>query len=128
MDISRRGLPMAESKRAISVPRHERRDIGERFIFLAVGTMLALLIICALGTLWLYPQSRLDRTLRLPLPVFPKPTLQTNPAADMSAFYAREMQSLETGGRIDGKAGVGQMPIEEAMRQTARDGIPGWPK
>lgn len=123
-----RDLPMAESKRAISTPRHERRDVGERFIYLAVGAMLALLIICALGTLWLYPQSRLDRTLTLPLPLFPKPALQTNPAADMSLFYAREMQTLETGGRIDGKSGVERMPIEEAMRQTARDGIPGWPK
>jgi hypothetical protein len=117
-------LPMAESKRAISIPRHESRDVGERFIYFAVGVMLALLIICALGTLWLYPQSRLDHTLTLPLPVFPKPALQTNPAADMSLYYAREMQTLETGGRIDGKA---RMPIEEAMRQTVRDGIPGWP-
>jgi hypothetical protein len=119
---------MAESKRDISLPRHEQRDVGERFIFGAVAGMLALLILCGLGTLWLYPQSRLDRTLKLPLAPFPAPALQIDPAADMNAFNAREMQILNSRGWIDEKAGIAHVPIEEAMRETVRDGIPGWPQ
>ena len=117
---------MAETRRSVPLPRREKHDVGERFIYGAVAAMLGLLIVCALGTLWLYPQSRLDRTLSLPLPNFPEPMLQIDPAADMNAFYAREMRTLE-GRTGSGRPLPGRVPIGEAMRRTVRDGIPGWP-
>lgn len=119
---------MAEAKRSIAIPRHERRDVSERFIFAAVAAMLGLLVVCALGTFWLYPQSRLNRTLKLPFGPFPEPALQVDPAADMNAFYARELHILNSRGWVDEKAGIARMPIEEAMRKVASEGIPGWPR
>ena len=118
---------MAEPERTISGARHERRDVGERFIYGAVATMFGLLLVCAAATLWLYPQSRLDRTLKLPLPRFPAPALQVDPSADMQDFYRGEMLRLRSRGWVDQQAAIAHIPIEEAMRQTARDGIPGWP-
>jgi hypothetical protein len=119
---------MAEPERILSAARHERRDVGERFIYGAVATMLGLLLVCAAMTLWLYPQSRLDRTLKLPLPELPAPALQVDPSADMHYFYTHEMLRLHGRGPVDPKTGIAHIPIEEAMQKTARDGIPGWPQ
>lgn len=118
---------MAEPERMIAGARHERRDVGERFIYGAVAAMLGLLLVCAAATLWFYPQSRLDRTLKLPLPKFPAPALQVDPSADMQRFHREELLRLYSRGWVDQQAGIAHIPIEEAMRQTARDGIPGWP-
>jgi hypothetical protein len=118
---------LLKPERTISAARHERRDVSERFIYGAVATMLGLLLVCTAATLWLYPQSRLDRILKLPLPRFPAPALQVDPSADMQRFHREELLRLHSRGWVDQQAGVAHIPIEEAMRQTARDGIPGWP-
>jgi hypothetical protein len=111
---------MSELEERLPPARRESRDIGERFIYIAVGSMVALLVLCALATYWLYPQSRLDRTLQLPLPQYPEPQLQVSPSSDMKNF------SLDQARRINERS-ASHIPIEEAMRETARDGIPGWP-
>jgi hypothetical protein len=118
---------VAETERSISGARRERRDVSERFIYGAVAAMSGLLLVCAAATLWLYPQSRLDRTLKLPLPRFPAPALQVDPSADMQHFYRQEMLRLRSRGWVDQRAAIAHIPIEEAMQQTARAGIPGWP-
>ena len=113
--------------RELPAARHEHRDIDEKFVWYAVATMVALLIACILVALWVYPMSHLDRMLRWPLANYPEPELQPNPRADMSAFYAGEMRALDSRG-WDGAHRVAHIPIDEAMRQVAAEGIVGWPE
>jgi hypothetical protein len=53
--------------------------------------------------------------------------LQLDPRAELQRFHREEMLRLNSRGGVEQQAGVAHIPIEEAMRQTARDGIPGWP-
>jgi hypothetical protein len=77
--------------------------------------------------LWLYPESRLERPLQTPLPLYPEPRLQSDPAEDWQRFHAGEMQILNGSGWVDKGGAVVHIPIAQAMREIARDGIAGWP-
>jgi hypothetical protein len=81
----------------------------------------------ALIVLWLFPRATIDRTLELPLPQFPSPSLQTDPRTDMKRFYDDEMRWLNSAGWIDKANNIAHIPISDAMRDIAREGIPGWP-
>lgn len=116
-----------EAEKVIPNARHEPSDIGEGFIWGAVAVSLGLLAASAVLVLWLYPRSALDRTLSLPLPVFPAPRLQASPRTDMQSFYAQELQRLQGTGWVDKAHGVVHIPIADAMRQVAQEGISGWP-
>ena len=118
---------MAESERIIPNARHEPTDIGEGFIWGAVAACLGVRVGLALLVLWLYPQSALDRTLRLPLPVYPAPRLQPSPPADMQQFYSEEIRLLNSSGWVDQAQGIAHIPISDAMREVANEGIPQWP-
>jgi hypothetical protein len=74
----------------------------------------------------MYPKTRLDRMLELPSTPYPAPRLQMNPEADMAAFRAGEMRVLEGRG-WDAAHRAAHIPIEEAMRKVAKEGIAGWP-
>jgi hypothetical protein len=115
------------SEKVIPNARHEATDIGEGFIWGVVALMLGMLIGCALLVLRLYPQSRLDRTLQLPLPVYPAPRLQPSPQADMQKFYREELKRLNSTGWVDKAHGVVHIPITDAMRKVAQEGVSGWP-
>jgi hypothetical protein len=118
---------MPERPVVIPAARHEPTDIGERFIWGALGVVLGVLVLCGLLVLWLYPQSRFDRTLGVPLPVYPAPRLQPSPPEDLKKFRATELRTLESTGWVDKPNGVVHIPISEAMRRVAHEGIPGWP-
>jgi hypothetical protein len=107
--------------------RHEPSDIGEGFVWGAVASMLGLLIASALLVVWLYPQSRLDRTLNLPLAVYPAPRLQANPRRDMQSFHDAQLRYLSSYGWVDQGRGIVHIPIADAMAKVAADGIPQWP-
>jgi len=104
---------MAEPHKQIEVSAFEPKDIGEGFIWGAVGISLAVLLGCALIVVWLYPYAASDRILSLPLPEYPEPRLQADPAADLRRFRARELEQLNG--------------IDAAMQQVAAEGITGWP-
>jgi hypothetical protein len=118
---------MLEAEKIIPNARHEPTDIGEGFIWGAVASCLGVLVGLALLVLWLYPQSSVDRTLSLPLPVYPAPRLQPSPPADMQQFYSEEMHFLNSSGWVDQAQGVAHIPISDAMREVAQEGIPQWP-
>jgi hypothetical protein len=118
---------MADAEKLIPTARHEHSDIREKSIWVAAASMLGLLVACALLTWWLYPQSLSDATPTPPLPVYPAPRLQSDPPADMRAFHAREMQQLDSTGWVDEAHGLLHIPIADAMRIAAHEGIPGWP-
>ena len=118
---------MPEAERSIPDARHEPTDIGPGLMWGAVALCLSTLLACALLVLWLYPESRLDRTLQMPLPLYPEPRLQPDPQEDMKAFHAHEMQILNGTGWVDKNHGVAHIPISQAMQEVARQGIAGWP-
>ena len=76
---------------------------------------------------WLFPGEVGDRRFAQPFPDFPGPHLQPSPRADMAAFYAEEMARLNAAGWQDKQAGTLHIPIGQAMRLVAKEGIPGWP-
>jgi hypothetical protein len=118
---------MSEAPIDIPAARHERTDIGEELIYIALGALIGMLALCCLLVFWLYPQSRFDRTLDLPLPIYPAPRLQPSPATDMQALRAAELRRLENSGWVDRTHGVVHIPIAEAMRIVAEEGIADWP-
>lgn len=118
---------MTDADKLIPTARFEPKDIGDRFIWSAAALSLGVLMALALLVYWMYPSSTLDRTLTLPLPVYPAPRLQPNPAAELQAFHAKEMQRLNSTGWIDKPHGVAHISIRDAMREVAQDGIQDWP-
>jgi hypothetical protein len=118
---------MPDAERVIPDAQHEPTDIGPGFIWGAVALCLVTLLACGLLVFWLYPESRFDRTLQMPLPLYPEPRLQPNPQQDMQSFYGHEMQILNGTGWVDKDRGVAHIPITQAMHEVAREGIAGWP-
>ena len=118
---------MAEPEKVIPPVTHEPGDITGRFILGAVGLVLSTLLVITVGVLIAFPLTHLDRTLATRLPSYPQPRLQPSPREDMQRFYAGEMQELNGTGWIDKSAGIAHIPIADAMRKIAHDGIPGWP-
>jgi hypothetical protein len=45
----------------------------------------------------------------------------------MAKFYAQEMSRLNSTGWVDKQRGIAHIPIADAMRLTAQQGIPDWP-
>jgi hypothetical protein len=66
-----------------------------------------------------------DRHLSITLP---EPRLQTDPAADLAAYVRKERHLLDSYGWVDREHGIARVPIEIAMQQLARRGIPGFPR
>jgi hypothetical protein len=112
---------------APSTPRHEPRDVTLGPVIsvgLGVGVMVVGLAVLADV---LFPQRTWDTLLRAPLPPMTAPALQSDPPADMAAFRAADLARLNSFGWVDRAGGVAHVPIDQAMRQVARDGIPDWP-
>lgn len=118
---------MPEDKRTLPAAAFERVEIGEGFIWAAVAVCGTVLVACASLVLWLYPRTLLDRQLTRPLPIYPEPRLQADPAADMREFLKRETAWLDGAGWIDEAHGIAHVPIEQAMRELAAQGLPDWP-
>lgn len=118
---------MHEAQRRIPNAAHESTDVGENFIWLAAAGMGALLVACALVVWWMYPSTRTDQRLPLPLPRYPEPRLQSRPTADMERFHAAEIARLNGSGWDDETRGLVHIPIADAMDRLAARGIPGWP-
>jgi len=68
-----------------------------------------------------------DNRFAGPFPAYPNPKLQPNPAVDWQVFYAQEMARLNSAGWLDRAAGTVHIPIDQAMRAVAAEGIKGWP-
>jgi hypothetical protein len=114
-------------EKVLSPAQHEPTDVDARFSLIGVPLFLVTVIALALLVLWLYPGATVDRTIQLPLPLYPSPQLQPDPRADMAKFYDKEMKWLNGSGWIDKAHGITHIPIADAMRLVAQEGAPGWP-
>jgi hypothetical protein len=115
------------AERALVPARHETSDVTFR---LATGllALAGVLLVLLIGLAWLmFPHEVKDRRFAQPFPEWPGPRLQSDPAADMRQFRAKEMQSLNSAGWRDRAAKTVHIPIDQAMRAVAAEGIPGWP-
>jgi hypothetical protein len=115
------------TERALPPARHETDDVTPRLIaglLLLAGALLLLLIGLAF---LMFPAEVKDARFTRPFPAWPEPSLQASPRADMGRFYAAEMQHLNSAGWQDRAAGTVHIPIDQAMRAVAAEGIPGWP-
>src|SRR5690242_14252802 len=54
--------------------------------------------------------------------VFPAPRLQTDDAADLTAFMTRQRSQLDTYGWVDRDQGIIQIPVDRAMALVAAKG------
>lgn len=54
------------------------------------------------------------------------PALQRNPEADLATFRKRKQAELGELGWVDRSAGMARIPIEDAMRIVAEQGLPDW--
>jgi hypothetical protein len=113
--------------RALPPALHETEDI--RFgsmlgLFALIGGLLVLLVALA----WLtFPGIIKDRRFAQPFPEWPAPRLQVSPSAEMSQFRSEEMRKLNSAGWRDRVTGTVRIPIDQAMRAVAAEGIPDWP-
>lgn len=111
--------------RDLPVAQHEPRDVGSMIIAAGVVLVTGTAVALALLILWLFPSSIANRTLDLPQ--YPDPQLQTNPVQDMAAFHRKNLQWLNSTGWVDKAHGIAHIPIADAMREVAKEGIVGWP-
>lgn len=58
----------------------------------------------------------------------PQPRLQTDPPEDLAQFLVDEGKRLNTYYWIDKQKGIVHIPVEQAMRELAEEGIDGFPR
>ncbi len=108
------------AERVLPPARYERRDVTFRQLTLGFAITLFVLMACTLLVIVIYPSILVDRRLATPLPAYPEPRLQSDPAADLQRFEASELARLNS-------SGDGHISIGEAMQRIASQGIPDWP-
>jgi hypothetical protein len=58
----------------------------------------------------------------------PRPQLQTDPSEDLVKFRGEEAKRLDSYYWVDKKKDIVHIPIEQAMKQVAEEGIDGFPR
>jgi hypothetical protein len=106
--------------------RYEPTDVPLRLVGWLGAGLAGAIVATPLIVLAIYPGTRHDAP-RGPTEMPPAPRLQTTPALDLAEHRAEEERLLSSWGWADRARGAVRMPIEEAMRRVARDGIADWP-
>jgi hypothetical protein len=121
---------------------YESRDLGGRgiIVFLIVLVVASALLCAVVWGYYRYHIGHLAEELpatgiqiikdmpEQPPPTrFPKPALQPDDVADMYNMRANEDQILNSYGWVDQKAGVARIPVEDAMKALAQQGLPTRP-
>jgi hypothetical protein len=120
-----------ENRGKTSNPGYEIQDTNVGGVFFLLGllfTVLGVVMALALGTDRLLrrfstperPQSPLAKLRRVP----PVPRLQINSAVEMTRHRDIEDVALNHYGWIDHEREIVRLPIDEAMRQMVRRGLP----
>jgi hypothetical protein len=108
--------------------RREAKDVSFRSLALAAAGVLLVLALLSGVSMWMFPGAMKDQADTRPVPDYPAPRLQPGPPADMKAFLRQQLQWLNSTGWVDREAGIAHIPISDAMRKVAAEGIPDWPK
>jgi hypothetical protein len=124
--------------------KYENRDLGARgIIAFLIVLIVSTAVLCAVvygyydydkkhtaeeaprtgaSTISNNPTTQPNPTMR-----FPKPTLQPDDVADMYQMRANEDQILNSYGWVDQKNNIARIPVEEAMKAIAQQGLPTRP-
>jgi hypothetical protein len=108
--------------------RYENADASSRAALTTFPAILGVLLLSVLLVWWIYPGTIVDRRLPSPIPRYPSPRLQSDPAVEMQKFLEAEPTRLNNAGWDDQAKAIGHIPIDDAMRRVAASGIPDWPK
>ncbi|MDT7950018.1 MAG: hypothetical protein RQ966_00795 [Acetobacteraceae bacterium] len=119
---------MPEPVQILSPARHERHDVRFRYVAAGASWVALVLAIVLLTAWWLFPRTMTDQYVAEPTPAFASPQLQSSPRLDMNLFRAQQRAELDGLYWLDRAHGVVHLPIEDAMRKVAAEGIPDWPK
>ena len=115
------------AEKTIPAARREARDASGTFI---LGAFLVLVSgVSAVGLLcwWIFPRAPYPDLMLHPVPTYPSPQLQADPHQDWVRFHRAELERLNSVGWVNKAQGIVHVPIEQAMRKLAAQGIPGWP-
>ncbi|WP_448206943.1 hypothetical protein [Azospirillum sp. sgz302134] len=125
--LSKRGhRPPPEEDAGNPDTRVETRDTPLWVIGLLAGLAAGLIVLVVVALMFVFPDATRDQPKGL-VTAMPEPQLQTKPAADMRAYRAEAERRLNSYGWVDRQQGVARVPINEAMRRVAEQGIPDWP-
>jgi hypothetical protein len=116
------------SDRILPPARNEVRDVRFRYVLAGASWLALALAIVMLSAWWLYPETMTDQFVTQPVPRFADPQLQSSPRLDMDKFRAQQLQQLNGVYWLDQAHGVVHLPIDDAMRKVAAEGIADWPK
>ena len=106
---------------------YEKSDWPLGTIGLVLLGTLIFLVIAPFVLIGAFPRAVSDVSRALTVEP-PQPRLQTDPSEDLARFLADEDKRLNTYYWIDKKKGIVHIPIEQAMRKLAEEGIDGFPR
>ena len=106
---------------------YEKSDISLKAVGLAALGVAALLVLGPL-TLYEFATGVPDDVVRRPTIAPPPPRLETDPPADLRALRAQQDQQLTSYGWVDRARGIVHIPIAEAMKRVAAQGLDGFPR
>ncbi|MBV9201744.1 MAG: hypothetical protein JOY83_18840 [Alphaproteobacteria bacterium] len=94
---------------------------------LAYLGIFVFLVIAAFVIIAAFPRTVSDVSRRLTVEPA-QPRLQTNPSEDLAQFRVDEDKQLNSYYWVDKQKGIVHIPIEEAMKRVAAEGIDGFPR
>jgi hypothetical protein len=106
---------------------YEQADWPLATIGLVLLGIFVMLVISPLVMIAAFPTTTSDVSRALTVEP-PQPRLQTDPSADLARFRADEDKKLNSYYWIDKEKGMVHIPIEQAMKDLADEGIDGFPR
>lgn len=108
--------------------QHERSDIPAARLGLGIAGVGVVLVLLGVLVAALFPASLKDRTIAGRILPFPAPQLQRSPRADMARFFSQQMRAVNGVWWVDRGRGIVHLPIDDAMRKLAQEGVADWPQ
>ncbi len=105
----------------------ERSDWPLGTVGLVLLGTLILLVIAPFVLIGAFPRAVSDVSRELTVEP-PQPRLQTDPSEDLEKFLVDEDKRLNSYYWVDKQKGIVHVPIEQAMRELAEEGIDGFPR
>jgi hypothetical protein len=116
--------------------RYERRDVTPSALLKAGAWILGatVLVVVALWQVYFFFAAR-ETARQPPPPVMrpgaavlqpPPPLLQRTPTGDLASYRAQQARLLDAYAWVDRPSGVVRIPVAEAMRLVAEQGLPSF--
>lgn len=106
---------------------YERDDLSLAVIGIVAIVVFAFVLLVPVILRSVYRHGSQD-VERVQTVVPPSPTLQIDPQQDLDKFRIDEETRLNSYGWVDRGKGIVHIPVAQAMKSVAADGIDGFPK